>query len=93
MTDEGLRADLRETRDELRAEIAGIKEEMGGFKEELSLRIEKAETNLITAFHSRASPMEMRQRGLKNVVSDFDDRLVILEQGVRKLEAVAAGIS
>jgi hypothetical protein len=37
--------------------------------------------------------MEMRQRGLKNVVSDFDDRLVILEQGVRKLEAGAAGIS
>ncbi len=81
------------TDEELRDEVAGFKEEMGGFKEELSLRIEKPETNLITAFRSWASPMEMRQRGLKNVVSDFDDRLVILEEGVRKLEAGAAGIS
>ncbi len=43
----------------------------------LNARIEKAETNLLTAFRGWARSMEIRVRGVSSVTAGFDERLAL----------------
>lgn len=49
-------------------------------------RVERAETNLLTAFHGWARSMEIRTRGITTIVSGFDERLSMIEERVSELE-------
>ena len=44
------------------------------------------ETNLLTAFHNWARPMEIRQRNASTTVSAFDERISLVEERVSILE-------
>jgi hypothetical protein len=49
-------------------------------------RIEKSETNLLTAFHGWARAMEIRVRGVSTMATGFDERLALVEERVSELE-------
>jgi hypothetical protein len=52
----------------------------------INARIEKTETNLLTAFHSWARSMEIRVRSASGSVTAFDERLAHVEERVSELE-------
>ncbi len=52
----------------------------------LTERLEKVETNLLTAFHEWARTYEVCAPGLGVTVRDFDERLGFIEERVAKLE-------
>ncbi len=52
----------------------------------LNARIEKVETNLLTAFHGWARAMEIRVRGVGAVAAGFDERLALAEERISELE-------
>jgi hypothetical protein len=52
----------------------------------LGERIEKAETNLLTAFHGWTRSMEIRVRGVSGVTAGFDERLALAEERISELE-------
>jgi hypothetical protein len=58
----------------------------GRFNKRLDERIEKAETNLLGAFHGWARAMEIRVRGVSGVTSGFDERLALAEERISELE-------
>ena len=49
-------------------------------------RSEMTETKLLTAFHNWAQTFEVRARGTSAAVREFDERLVMIEDRVAKLE-------
>ncbi len=49
-------------------------------------RIEATETKLLTSFHNWAQTFEVRARGTSLAVREFDERLVMIEDRVAKLE-------
>jgi hypothetical protein len=49
-------------------------------------RIEKTETNLLTAFHGWSRSMEIRVRSVSGMVTGFDERLAHVEERVSELE-------
>jgi hypothetical protein len=55
--------------------------------ENLREDMRQIETNLLTAFHNWARPMEIRQRNVSNAVSDYEERLSLVEERLRKLES------
>jgi hypothetical protein len=55
-------------------------------EERVNDRIEKAETNLLTAFHGWARAMEIRVRGVAGVAAGFDERLALAEERISELE-------
>ena len=57
--------------------------EMG---ERFNKRIEKVETNLLTAFHGWARSMEIRVRGISGVTAGFDERRAWAEERIFELE-------
>ncbi len=59
---------------------------IGSLEERVNARIEKVETNLLTAFHGWARPMEIRVRSSVTVVDAFAERLTLVEERLRKLE-------
>jgi len=58
----------------------------GRFNKRFDKRIEKAETNLLTAFHGWARSMEIRVRGVSAVTTGFDERLALAEERISELE-------
>jgi hypothetical protein len=52
----------------------------------LNARIEKTETNLLTAFHGWSRSMEIRVRSVSGMVTGFDERLAHVEERVSELE-------
>lgn len=63
--------------------VEGLEER---FNKRLDERIEKAETNLLTAFHGWARAMEIRVRGVSSVAAGFDERLALAEERISDLE-------
>jgi hypothetical protein len=55
-------------------------------EERMNAKIEKVETNLLTAFHGWARPMEIRVRGSITIVDGFEERLTLVEERLRKLD-------
>ena len=49
-------------------------------------RSEAVETKLLSAFHNWAQTFEVRARGTSAAVREFDERLVLIEDRVAKLE-------
>ena len=49
-------------------------------------RSEMTETKLLSAFHNWAQTFEVRARGTSAAVREFDERLVLIEDRVAKLE-------
>jgi hypothetical protein len=49
-------------------------------------RLERVETNLLTAFHPWASPVEMRQRSHAAAIRALDAEMESLQDRVKKLE-------
>ena len=52
----------------------------------LEARIEKTETNLLTAFHGWARPMELRVGNMTTIVMGFEERITLAEQRISQLE-------
>jgi hypothetical protein len=74
----------------LKADITGLKEDLTELiervEERVGERIERVETNLLTEFHKWSQTYEVRSRGTMQVVHNFEERLVILEERVGNLE-------
>jgi phage shock protein A len=69
-----------------KADIAQLKEFIERVEERVEERLERVETNLLTEFHKWAQTYEVRSRGTIQVVHNFEERLVILEERVGNLE-------
>jgi len=54
--------------------------------ETFDIKLERMETKLQSAFHGWASPMDMRMRRNTDTVHDLDQRLVLIEERVARLE-------
>lgn len=52
----------------------------------IEARIEKTETNLLSAFHGWARGMEIRVRGVSGMATGFDERLGLVEERISALE-------
>jgi len=52
----------------------------------ISEKIEHTETKLLTAFHQWAQTYEVRARGTSRAVSEFEERLGMVEERLAKLE-------
>jgi dienelactone hydrolase len=65
---------------------AWIAEHMEALRTELTERIEKTETTLLTEFHKWASPAELRQRSHAAAMRAFDAELEGVSERVTRLE-------
>jgi hypothetical protein len=63
-----------------------IDQKLAHLEERVNARIEKIETNLLTAFHGWARPMEIRVQGVATMVLGFEERLALAEQRISELE-------
>jgi hypothetical protein len=63
-----------------------LKQYLEAMEDRLNTRVEKVETNLLTAFHGWARSMEIRVRGVSTVTTGFDERLAHVEERVSELE-------
>lgn len=61
------------------------KDDLNSLEERLLLRIEQAETNLLTAFRTWARRSDTRQKASSALVNSFDERLGDLEDQVADL--------
>ena len=52
-----------------------LKQYLEAMESRTNARIEKAETNLLTAFHGWARSMEIRVRSVSTMTAGFDERL------------------
>jgi hypothetical protein len=58
----------------------------GRINAHVDTRVEKVETNLLTAFHGWARSMEIRVRGVSTMATGFDERLALAEERISELE-------
>ena len=63
-----------------------LKAYLVAMEERLNARIEKTETNLLTAFHGWARAMEIRVRGVSTMSTGYDERLALVEERLSELE-------
>jgi hypothetical protein len=63
-----------------------LKQYLEAMEDRLNARIEKVETNLLTAFHGWGRSMEIRVRGVSTMATGFDERLALVEERVSELE-------
>lgn len=63
-----------------------LKRHLEAMEKRMDARIEKSETNLLTAFHGWARAMEIRVRGVSGMATGFDERLALVEERVSELE-------
>jgi hypothetical protein len=63
-----------------------LKQYLIEMEERFTERIEKVETNLLTAFHGWARSMEIRVRGVSGTTAGFDERLALAEERISELE-------
>ena len=61
-------------------------EQLAGQQRDLSEKIEKVETTLLTEFHKWASPLEMRQRTHAAAIRALDAEVEALGDRVNKIE-------
>jgi len=61
-----------------------LKQYLEAMENRLNARVEKTETNLLTAFHGWGS-MEIRVRGVSGMTSGFDERLALAEERISEL--------
>jgi hypothetical protein len=83
MMDNELKQYLVEMEERLGTRLDGRVE---GLEGRVNARIEKVETNLLTAFHGWARAMEIRVRGVSGVTTGFDERLALAEERISELE-------
>ena len=55
-------------------------------KQWISVQLERLETKLLTAFHTWASPVELRQRGHSAAIRAIDVEMETLQDRVKNLE-------
>jgi hypothetical protein len=55
-------------------------------KQWISVQLERVETRLLTAFHTWASPVEMRQRSHSAAIRALDAEMEALQDRVKNLE-------
>lgn len=75
---------------QLKIEIGSLEIKIERVETGLKDQIERVETNLLTAFHQWASPMEMRQRSHSAAIAALDQEIEALKERVKKLESPAA---
>jgi hypothetical protein len=63
-----------------------LKQYLEAMESRTNARIEKAETNLLTAFHGWARSMEIRVRSVSTITAGFDERLALAEERISELE-------
>jgi hypothetical protein len=63
-----------------------LKQYLEAMEKRVNTRIEKSETNLLSAFHGWARAMEIRVRGVSGMATGFDERLALVEERVSDLE-------
>jgi hypothetical protein len=63
-----------------------LKQYLEAMEGRTNARIEKAETNLLTAFHGWARSMEIRVRSVSTMTAGFDERLALAEERISELE-------
>ena len=80
---ERLRTDIDERFERLRTDID---ERFEGLRIYIDERVETTETKLLSGFHNWAQTFEVRARGTSAAVREFDERLVIIEERLAKLE-------
>ena len=86
--------DLSELRNELKSElkelIVALAQRIDGVELRLAARIERAETTLLTGFHSQMRGIETRMARMRadisNVDSEMQGRLEVLEQRIAAIE-------
>jgi len=66
--------------------LTAIEQNASAMEERLGQRIEKVETKLLTAFHTWSRSMEIRVRSTSSAVSNFDERLSLVEERISELE-------
>jgi hypothetical protein len=66
------------------------KQWIGAQLQTVRLEIERVETNLLTAFHNWASPMEIRQRSHSAALRALDLEIEAINDREQKLEPPAA---
>lgn len=78
-------------RSAMKTEVASVKEdirkEIAASEERSSQRIERVETNLLTAFHSWASPVDQKLRSHREALRALDLQIEEIAGRVQKLEA------
>jgi hypothetical protein len=65
---------------------AELRTYLEAMEERVNSRIEKSETNLLTAFHGWARAMEIRVRGVSTMAIGYDERLAMVEERLSELE-------
>lgn len=68
---------------------AWIKDALAELRTEMKADLEKVETNLLTAFHQWASPVDMRMRAHNATLRALDAEQEALADRVKKLEGAA----
>ncbi len=81
--DPELQQALSQLEGRLAARIDGVETRLRTYIEE---RSEETETKLLSAFHNWAQTFEVRARGTSAAVREFDERLVMIEERLAKLE-------
>jgi len=76
----------QELKQYLDSNFARIDERFVELEARLEARIEKTETNLLTAFHGWARPMELRVGNMTTIVMGFEERITLAEQRISQLE-------
>jgi hypothetical protein len=76
----------QELKQYLDSNFARIDERFLELEARLEARIEKTETNLLTAFHGWARPMELRVGNMTTIVMGFEERITLAEQRISQLE-------
>jgi hypothetical protein len=76
----------QELKQYLDSNFARIDERFVELEARLEARIEKTETNLLTAFHGWARPMELRVGNMTTIVMGFEERMTLAEQRISQLE-------
>lgn len=81
--DPELQQALSQLEGRLAARIDGVENRLRTYIEE---RSEETETKLLSAFHNWAQTFEVRARGTSAAVCEFDERLVMIEERLARLE-------
>ena len=71
---------------ELKQYLEAMEARTAAMERRLEARIEKVETNLLSAFHGWARGMEIRVRGVSGMATGFDERLALAEERISELE-------
>lgn len=84
------------TKEDLEKAVSAILAVISDVRDQLAAQIdqktERVETNLLTAFHNWASPVDMRLRKVERNGAEFDERFAMIEARLADLEQGRTGI-